>query len=154
MGEEGGPRKHCRDPLLPRGDTARTHSTKGWKCDTTRDCRLRIAPLRPMPPTNECTYSSAPTRERSSTVLGPVGPRCAAGSIQGPRLRVGLNAEPEQRYDRKGWHTGSHHRIPFSEERQHPKIQSRQTRLIWDLATARHAFLHRRGRAPLIVPDA
>src|SRR5215510_16517285 len=83
MGEEGGPRKHCRDPLLPRGDTVRTRSTKGLKCDTTRDCHLRIALLRPMPPTNECTYSIAPTRERSSTVLGPLEPRCAAGSIPG-----------------------------------------------------------------------
>src|SRR5262249_46346527 len=49
-----------------------------------RQTNVHIAALRrPMPPTNECTYSSAPTRERSSTVLGPLGPRCAAGSIPG-----------------------------------------------------------------------
>ena len=83
MGEEGGPRRRCRELLRPRGDIPRARSRRGWKCHTTRDGHLRIGLLHPMPWKHDCVPRSAPTPERPSSALRPLRPRCASGSIPG-----------------------------------------------------------------------
>jgi hypothetical protein len=83
MGEQGGPRRHCRAFLLPRAALSRTRSVKGWKCHTTPVGRWRIPLLHPMPWKNDCTLRRGPMLGRPSHVSRPLQPRCAAGSIRG-----------------------------------------------------------------------
>jgi hypothetical protein len=78
---------------LSRPFTASLRYRSNSLCDTTRDCHSRISLLCLTPATNDCTYSSAPMRERSSTVLEFLGLVAEPGQLRAQRLRVGLNAE-------------------------------------------------------------